>query len=181
MTREEAVRVYMAIEANWSVQYRNERPEQTKANVDLWASIFADIDGKKVWDAVMYYIKSGERFPPAPGIIYHQLMEDAKPKTTVEEARDAWRQVEKAVRRGQFYAKEDFKRLPVKAQRILGSYGRIIEMGLMHEDEFMTYEKPRFIKEYLQMDELDARRESIYEIHDIDDRVTLLEQKGEKA
>ena len=119
-------------------EYYPNGKEVTQDTVNAWHLIFEALDYNEVWQAVITTVKSDESYtmPPPATILKNMPQKD----TPIER----WHIAEKAIRKGQSFTAEDFKKLPEDIQKYFGSAQAIREMGLM-DIENLSYEKTRFL------------------------------------
>jgi hypothetical protein len=110
--------------------------------INLWDVIFCEYDFKTVETAVIAYISTNtSQFPPAPAQITEMILK-LKESTQEKplEATEAWALVEKAIRNSSYNAREEFEKLPLLAQRAVGSADCLRTMAT---DEYFNFSKEK--------------------------------------
>lgn len=152
MTRDEAKKVLMAVQA----AYPNFRvPDKTIA-INVWHMALEEYSYGDVSIALMAYIKTDTSgFPPSPGQVIDKIhiTDRAAEMSEVE----AWAMVSRAVRRGYYYADEEYARLPETIRKAVGSADNIRSWAMTEEREFETVIQSNFMRVY--RNELNRKRE----------------------
>lgn len=144
MTREETAmllsHIYRAYPNNFKV-------DDKRGTVDTWHFLLAEYDFKDIVLAFKTYIAtSGSAFPPGVSelIAYTHKGDEL---TMLSEA-EAWALVSKAVRRANYYADEEFAKLPEIVQKTIGGPGALRDWAQTNEDDFNTVVASNFQRSY---------------------------------
>lgn len=118
MTRNETKEVVMAIYnlfPNW-------KPSDLSFTVDTWNVFLAEYDKKEVQVALATYVKSNTSgFAPSVGQLIQLLPSLIKKEESLLNEAEAWCLVRKAIRKSNYYAEEEFQKLPSEIQKAVGS------------------------------------------------------------
>lgn len=102
------------------VVYENYNPKDPELTARIWADIMPDYSYRQVDAALRSYIRSNvSGFAPTPG----QLIDIIHTMTTPGELNEmeAWAVVKEAIGRSGYHATEEFAKLPLLAQKAVGS------------------------------------------------------------
>lgn len=118
MTRNETKEVVMAIYnlfPNW-------KPSDLSFTVDTWNVFLSEYDKKEVQVALATYVKSNTSgFAPSVGQLIQLLPSLIKKEESLLNEAEAWCLVRKAIRKSNYYADEEFQKLPSEIQKAVGS------------------------------------------------------------
>lgn len=144
MTREEAKKLLMVI----SVAYPNYKPSAPQnIVVDVWANQLKDYPYAVVSKALEDFIKSDTKgFAPSIGQLIDAM--SAKVHQNDMSEAEAWALVTKAVEKANYYADEEFKKLPELVRRAVGSPAALREYAMMDINDFQTVQKALFQRIY---------------------------------
>ena len=152
MNRAETIAVMAVLKVAYPAYYHGKSEAELQAAISLWQEMFSDDDARVVTAAVKTFIATDEKgFPPHIGAIKNQISK-LLAKDTISE-QQAWNLVMRAVANGYYNAREEFNRLPVSVQRILGSPETIREWGRMEESELNTVVASNFMRSYRALNE----------------------------
>lgn len=143
MTTEETIKVLMIIQST----YPNFKPEDKSVAIEIWQSVLEDFSYHQISMALKTYIRTNTSgFAPSPG----QLIELADPieRHTELSETEAWAIVSKALRRGNYYAEEEFGKLPVEIQKAVGSPDNIRNWAKADEQSVETVIQSNFMRAY---------------------------------
>ena len=143
MTTEETIKVLMIIQST----YPNFKPEDKSVAIEIWQSVLEDFSYHQISMALKTYIRTNTSgFAPSPG----QLIELADPieRHTELSEMEAWAIVSKALRRGNYYAEEEFYKLPVEIQKAVGSPDNIRNWAKAEEQSVETVIQSNFMRAY---------------------------------
>lgn len=127
MTREEAIKVLMVIQA----AYPNYKPQDKSVIVNVWTEMLSDVSYEKVNVALKAYIQTDKSgFAPSIGEIRSKIHEIFTKDATTDS--EAWQIVWKAICCSGDYnrAIENFNSFPVAVQKSVGSPGQLKEWAL---------------------------------------------------
>lgn len=152
MTREETKKVLMSIQA----AYPNFKvPDKTVA-INVWGKALEEYSYGAVSMALLAYIKTNTSgFAPSPGQIIgkiHIVDQAAELGET-----EAWAMVARAIRRGTYYAGEEFRKLPSAVKKAVGSPDNIRSWAKADEQDTETVIQSNFLRAYRT--EIQRRRE----------------------
>ncbi len=147
MTREETIKILAVIRVAYPAFYSKMTPQDAELTVKLWTKMFNAAEYKNVGAAVEEFISTDTSgYPPSIAQI-KKLMGRTAVKNELS-ADDAWALVSKAAEDGYYNAYNEFKKLPLRVQRILGSASKLKTYSLMSDKEFDTIEYKCFVKAY---------------------------------
>lgn len=127
MTREEAIKVLMVIQA----AYPNYKPQDKSVIVNVWTEMLSDVSYEKVNVALKAYIQTDKSgFPPSIGEIRSKVQEIFTKDATTDS--EAWQIVWKAICCSGDYGRavDNFNSFPIAVQRSVGSPGQLREWAI---------------------------------------------------
>ena len=131
--------------------YAGQNAPDPERAVALWAEMFAGDDVALVAAAVKSWIEADEKgFPPSIGQIKGKLRQITGEDQELTEA-EAWALVSSAVRNGIYGAQEEFQKLPLPLQRIVGSPATLREWACMDSQELHTVVASNVQRSYRQI------------------------------
>ena len=142
MTREQFSNIAKGLKA----VYSRDKFMVDKDAFDMWYALLSEYDYNAVSLATKNYM-STEKYPPVPADIIdkiHSVVEIP----TIALPHEAWIVVRKAISRGNYYAQEEFDKLPPIIQKVVGSANMIKEYAKMDEDKLDTVIYSQFIRAY---------------------------------
>ena len=143
MTREECKKLLMIIDAS----YPNFNAQDLTATINSWYLFLESYDYKEIELALKIFITtSGSAFAPS---VSELIAAANKPRQLTEiDATTAWTQVRKAIKRGIYYAEEDFYSLPELSQKVIGYPEQIRSWAQMESREIDTVVASNFRRSY---------------------------------
>ena len=139
--------VLAVIRSTYSRHFDKLDAETLQQMVNAWAVMFREYPYQDVMAGTYAWMASDKSgFPPVPGQIIDKIhrVKDV-PDMGAEEA---WSLVAKAAGRSNYYADEEFKKLPESVREVIRLPGQLREMAQMESGELHTVEKSHFIREY---------------------------------
>lgn len=135
MKRQEVGIIMDILRAAYPRYYSGLSQAELKNAVNLWAEMFAGDDVALVAAAVKSWIERDEKgFPPSIGQIKGKLRQiTGAGRRELTEA-EAWTRIAEAVRNGLYGAQEEFEKLPLPLQRIVGSPATLREWACMDSE-----------------------------------------------
>ena len=156
--------------------YAKRTDEERLEIADLWAVVFAADDPRLVVAAVRSFIEMDEKgFPPVPGQIKAKMRLITAHGELSET--DAWNMARKAVRNSGYESQEEFDRLPLSVQKLVGSPNQLREWALMESDTLNSVVASNFLKAYRTQ----TAREREYNALSPDVRAIVAELAAAKA
>ena len=156
--------------------YAKRTDEERLEIADLWAVVFAADDPRLVVAAVRSFIEMDEKgFPPVPGQIKAKMRLITAHGELSET--DAWNMARKAVRNSGYESQEEFDRLPLSVQKLVGSPNQLREWALMESDTLNSVVASNFLKAYRTQ----SAREREYNALPPDVRAIVAELAAAKA
>lgn len=120
-------------------------PDQDAFNV--WFALLGDLPYQQAELAVQKYMTT-EKFPPTIA----DIREKAEQITSVREEEmselEAWAIVRKAIGRSNYYAEEEFEKLPEACKIAVGNASNLREWAMMDSDQVGTVEQSHFVRNY---------------------------------
>ena len=167
MNRAETIMILSCLRVAFPNAYKG---VDLEATVNLWSRLFADDDYKVVSKAVDKLISTREAgWTPSIGEVKSEiakLMPNDYPS-----AEEEWLLVNRATKRGSYYAEKEFNKLPPIVQEVVGHYSQIKEWAMMSEDEVRDVVSNRFKKAYKAKLEEGVRESKLP--NELKDAVTL--------
>ena len=147
MTKKDANRIIGILQANYPDTTKDMTDEAYMVKVNLWADAFKDEPYELVAAAVKAYIaNSTERFAPNIGQVKEQIWRLTHPDELTEG--EAWALVQKAIRRAGYEAREEYDKLPLLVQKVVGSPNQLREWGLMNSETVQSVVASNFQRGY---------------------------------
>lgn len=160
MNREETLKVFAVIKANYNNFFKTINAKDANAMVNLWTEMFADVEYGLVGAAVKAYIASDIKgYPPNVGQINEQIRKlTASEQMTEQEAVSL---IMQATRNGYYNAQEEFDKLPPILQRIVHSPHQLRAWAVMNEDEVQTVVASNLMRSYRVIAKNEEERQSL--------------------
>ena len=152
MTKQDAMQIFFILKTAYPKHYQSMKKDEIDNFTDLWASIFEDKPAELVGNGLKAYIatnKSG--FPPDPGAVNIKIMALYEPEPMTE--LEAWQLINKAVSNCGYRVKEEFDKLPIMLQRLVGSPRVLYDWSMMNISEFQTVIQSHFVRSYREIAE----------------------------
>lgn len=147
MNREETLKVFSVLKANYSNFYKSLSRTDAEAMVALWNEMFSDVEYSLVGAAVKSYIATDTTgYPPNVGQINEQLRKLTQNEELTEQ--EAISLIMRATRNGIYGAKQEFDKLPPILQRLAGSPEQIKAWAMMDADELQTVVSSNLMRSY---------------------------------
>jgi len=141
-----------------SATYSNFKPNNISDTIDAWSFFLADYNYNDIAMALKKYVStSGSGFPPSCDQLVAMIgKEDELAEETEAEA---WAMVSKAIRRGNYYAEEDFNKFPLAVQRAIGSAEtiRVLASSENYNESVESSNFKRVYREIVKRQREDAR------------------------
>lgn len=158
MTKKDANRIIGILQANYPDTTKDMTDDAYMVKVNLWADAFKDEPYELVAAAVKAYIaNSTERFAPNIGQIKEQIRRLTHPDELTEG--EAWALVQKAIRRAGYEAREEYDKLPLLVQKVVGSPNQLREWGLMNSETVQSVVASNFQRGYRTVQAREAAME----------------------
>lgn len=147
MTREETLQILSVLKAAYPNFYRDMQKRDAESAVALWHDMFADDDSVLVAAAVKTLIATDKQgFPPHIGAVKEKLRMIQCPQAMTEA--EAWGLVHKAVKRGLYNSREEFDKLPLMLQRLVGSHNQLRDWAMMDADTVQSVVASNFQRSF---------------------------------
>lgn len=147
MNREETLKVFSVLKANYNNFFKSLSRTDAEAMVNLWNEMFADVEYGLVGAAVKTYIATDTTgYPPNVGQINEQIRKLTHREQMTEQ--EAVLLIMKATRNGLYGAKEEFEKLPPILKRLAGSPEQIKAWAMMSEEEIQTVVASNLMRSY---------------------------------
>ena len=115
--------------------------------IDLWQEMFAQDNVADVAKAVKALIATrSEGYPPTIGEVRAHIVKVTQPQGLTPE--EAWAKVYKAICRSSYYAREEFAKLPIECQRVVGSPEQLKAWANVDAQTTETVIASNFMKSY---------------------------------
>ena len=115
-------------------------PDQDAFNV--WFALLGDLPYKQAELAVQKHMAT-EKFPPTIADIREKAEQITSVKETEMSELEAWAIVRKAIGRSNYYAEEEFEKLPEACKMAVGNPSNLREWAMMDSDQVGTVEQRR--------------------------------------
>ena len=113
-------------------------PDQDAFNV--WFALLGDLPYKQAELAVQKHMAT-EKFPPTIADIREKAEQITSVKETEMSELEAWAIVRKAIGRSNYYAEEEFEKLPEACKMAVGNPSNLREWAMMDSDQVGTVEQ----------------------------------------
>lgn len=120
-------------------------PDQDAFNV--WFTLLGDLPYKQAELAVQKHMAT-EKFPPTIADIREKAEQITSVKETEMSELEAWAIVRKAIGRSNYYAEEEFEKLPEACKMAVGNPSNLREWAMMDSDQVGTVEQSHFVRNY---------------------------------
>lgn len=120
-------------------------PDQDAFNV--WFALLRDLPYKQAELAVQKHMAT-EKFPPTIADIREKAEQITSVKETEMSELEAWAIVRKAIGRSNYYAEEEFEKLPEACKMAVGNPSNLREWAMMDSDQVGTVEQSHFVRNY---------------------------------
>lgn len=158
MTKEEVYKLIFVTKSVYPKTYERFK-ESDFDNMALgWFMALEDYGYQEISVALKAYITTNTSgFPPVPAqlIAYTRETNPMQEMTSAE----AWDLVYKAISRANYYAEEEFAKLPELCQKVIGSPASLREMASMDSNTVMSVEGSHFKRNYETL----AKRQKEYQ------------------
>lgn len=143
MTREEAKKMLMVVQ----VAYPNWHPVSITETIDAWFIFIEDYTYEEVMQAVKRFILTDTKgFAPSIGQIVACIHESHESDGMSE--LEAWSMVWKAICNSNYNSEAEFEKLPLAAQKAVGSPANLREWAQMETDTVFSVAQSHFIRGY---------------------------------
>lgn len=142
MTKDDTKKIIAAM----VTAYPNYKPDNMSFTVDLWTEMLADYDYQAVQIGLKSYITTNTSgFAPSIGQLIDEINRFTHPPAL--NAMEAWSLVKRAMQNGCYHSVEEFARLPIEAQKAVGSPSQLQAWSM---DEYFNENRARdnFINAY---------------------------------
>lgn len=157
MSREEVKELLMIVQA----YYPNFNPPDKTVTVNAWFEILKDYEAPIVKAALKVFVTSDSQFAPKVGELL-AIIRELVPKSAQMTGLEAWGIVRKAISRGNYYAKEDFEKMPESVQKAIGNYEQI-RVWASDTEYNEGVAQSNFLRSYHTVVERQKRQEAIPE------------------
>lgn len=144
-SKKDIVKILTVIKEFYPGQIKDADAKEPIMRANIWYRYLKDYETQDINRAVDAYNRSGKEFAPNPGMIIQIIKKSKSSTMTVYEA---WDQLSHAVSNSLNNAGEEFNKLPEPVKRIVGSPGQLKQLAMMDLNEFNTFYKNQFKKEY---------------------------------
>lgn len=149
MTFDDARALMKIMKAEWPQSFRGLSREDAEAKLHLWAEMFADDDVTLVGLAVKSIITAGgHEFAPQIGEVKATMRKLQQPNAMTEA--EAWAQVKRAVCRSGYNSVEEYAKLPLELQKLVGSPSQLRDWAMMDVDTLDSVIGSNFQRSYRQ-------------------------------
>lgn len=143
----ETAKLMAILETAYPMFYAKKTQQEREDAIRLWAEMFADEPGELVAVAVKALIKSRvSTFPPGIGEITEMIQQITQPDQMTE--LEAWGLVRKAVSNSNYNSAEEFNKLPVVVQRLVGAPSQLREWAAMDSETLNSVVASNFQRSY---------------------------------
>ena len=145
MDREKVIKLLAYIKVAYPGFYRNLTKEDAGTMIELYQRAFADCDYNLVSIALEEIINTDDNpYPPTIAKIKNKMYELTTEKKTPSEL---WNELIKAIRNGNYGAKEEFEKLSDEVKTFVGNPAQLKELASMNSDVINSVTKGQFFKQ----------------------------------
>lgn len=178
MTTDETIGILGIMKIAYPNFYKNLSKEEAQQTAMLWSQMFEGDNAKVVTEAVKALICT-LKYPPTVADVKEKMRLITRTEQEVTEM-EAWNQVKVAI--SYYSAKDNFERLPLILQKLVGSANQLREWALMNAEHVETVVKSNFMRSYTARVKADEQLESLPEstkelINSLGDKFKMLEDK----
>lgn len=160
MTREETLKIFAVMKANYPNFYKGMTRTDAEAQVALWCEMFADETYQLVGAALKSYIATDETgYPPNVGKIKANIRKLTQREELTEQ--EAVNMVLKACTNSTYNAKSEFDKLPPTLQRLVGSPGQLKEWAAMESDVVNSVVASNLMRSYKVVVEREKQQQAL--------------------
>ena len=117
MTREETKMIIKMLEIAYPQHYSKLEQDHIVGQINLWSELWKDDNADMIANAVKVIIATDSSpFPPTIGQINSKVYDMFQPKGMTEQ--EAWGYISKAIRNGNYHAREEWENLPEEVQAL---------------------------------------------------------------
>lgn len=147
MTTEEIRTMLAVLKSAYPSSFKSWEEEDVRGTVKVWKLFFEHEDAAIVNAAVVSLIGSRkEGYTPTIGEICEKIRELKAPDELTEQ--DAWALVSKACRNGYYGYHDEFEKLPLAVQQVVGAPEQLKAWSMVDQDELETVTASNFRKAY---------------------------------
>lgn len=176
MNRKEILKMLNILQVSYPNFYKGFSKQELEEAVDLYEEMFKDDDSKLVLIALKEVINTSE-YPPTIATIKNKMF-NLTHKDNISNDK-LWDALVKAISRSNYYAEEEFDKLPELVKKYVRSPYQLQEMASMNSDVIHSVVKGQFmkqiekIKEDYKSNEIVGRKDNllmnkgIYELEEV--------------
>ena len=143
----ETAKLMAILETAYPMFYAKKTQQEREDAIRLWAEMFADEPGEVVAVAVKALIKSRvSTFPPGIGEITEKIQQITQPEQMTE--LEAWNLVLKAISNSNYNSGEEFRKLPLVVQRLVGAPSQLQQWAAMDSETVNSVVASNFQRSY---------------------------------
>lgn len=160
MNREETLKVFSVLKANYNNFFKTLSRTDAEAMVNLWNEMFFDSEYRLVGAAVKAYIASDTTgYPPNVGQINEQIRKLTASEEMTEQ--EAVGMIMKALSNGIYGAREEFDKLPPILQKLVGSPQQLRDWATMDIEEINTVISSNLMRSYRTLAKRETERQAL--------------------
>ncbi len=147
MTKNEVLQILSILKVAYPNSYKDMTTTDANALVMLWERQFVDYKYSTVQSAIDAIISTDTSgFAPSVGKVKEMINKLTTPDLMTEQ--EAWGYVFRALRNSGYHAKEEFEKLPVIVQRIVGNHNQLREWAMMPSDQINSVVASNFMRSF---------------------------------
>lgn len=147
MTKNEVTEILAIIKIAFPNSFKNITKYDAEAMIRLWERQFADYDYKAVQEAIDCIISTDTTgFAPTIGKVKEMIVKLNTPEEMTEI--ETWNLVKRALRNSLYNYNDEFEKLPVIVQRLVGDPLKLREWAMMTTEEINTVVESNFMRSY---------------------------------
>ncbi len=160
MNREETLKIFSVIKANYGNFFKNMTKVDAEAMVSLWEDMFQDEPYELVGAAVKAFIASDvDGYPPNVGKIKEHIKKLTQPEELSDQ--EAANLIFKALSNSIYNAESEFEKLPHTLQTLVGSPNMLREWAMMDSDTVHSVISSNLMRSYRTVAEREKFKQAL--------------------
>lgn len=175
MNKKETSQIIAVLMASYPNFLNNKGANDIQATINVWNDMLADYNYKEVSVAIKVFItQSNSGFAPSIGQVIDKIISLKNQENEITE-QEAWNLISKAIKNSTYHATEEYEKLPLLLQRLVGSPSQLKEWGQMPGEQVQSVVASNFMRSY----KVKANKEREYQAlpNDIKDLIGNLSNK----
>ena len=148
MNKKETSQIIAVLMASYPNFLNNKAANDIQATINIWNDMLVDYNYKEVSMAIKVFItQSNSGFAPSIGQVVDKIISFKNQGIEMTE-QEAWNLISKAIKNSTYHATEEYEKLPLLLQTLVGSPSQLKEWGLMEVKDLQTVVASNFMRSY---------------------------------